>query len=276
MLVTGSSTELIKDFKLQMQMEFEMSDLGLMTYFLGMEIEQFNSGIFVSQRKYAIDVLKRFNLDQCKAVANVKLSKENGDSIVDVTSYRSLIGSLLYLTATRPDLIFTASLLFRFTNSPSNSHSMAAKRVLKYLKGTSDYSVLYLKNENAKLEGYVDSAASNQAIWLRRLLADFGKDQSEATFLWCDNKSAIAIANNPVQHGRTKHSLVKFHAIREAERNHEVKLVHCKSEQQVADILTKGLSRGRFEYLRNKLVVSKKNSQGGVLELRVFLMKVPE
>lgn len=101
-------------------------------------------------------------------------------------------------------------------------------------------------------------AASNQTIWLRRLLADFGNDQSEATLLWCDNKSAIAIANNPVQHGRTKHILVKYHAIREAERNQEVKLVHCKSEMQVADILTRALSKNKFECLRSKLVVSKK------------------
>ncbi|KAF2302123.1 hypothetical protein GH714_032861 [Hevea brasiliensis] len=147
-----------------MQMEFEMSDLGLLTYFLSMDIEQFNSEIFVSQRKYAVDVLKRFNLDQCKAVAtpldpNVKLSKENGDSILDATSYRSFIGSLLYLTTTRPDLMFTTSLLSKFMNSPSNSHFMVAKRVLKYLEGTSDYGVLYLKNENDILFGGTESSA---------------------------------------------------------------------------------------------------------------------
>ncbi|XP_043805250.1 secreted RxLR effector protein 161-like [Manihot esculenta] len=252
-------------------MEFEMSDLGLMTYFLGMEIEQSHSVIFISQRKYIFDVLKRFNLNQCKAIAtpfdpNMKLSKEDDDSIIDTTIYRSLVGSLLFLTSTRPDIMFSASFLSRFMNSPSNSHFMAAKRVLKYLKGTSNYGLLYSNNENAKLEGYVDSdwassvedmkstssylfslglgyfswiskkqevvtqytaeaeyiaaaAASNQAIWLRRLLADFKNDQSEATLLWCDNKLTIAIANNPVQHSRTKHILVKYHAIREAKRN---------------------------------------------------------
>ncbi|KAF2302134.1 hypothetical protein GH714_032894 [Hevea brasiliensis] len=100
----------------------------------------------------------------CKAVAtpldpNVKLSKENGDSILDATSYRSFIGSLLYLTTTRPDLMFTTSLLSKFMNSPSNSHFMVAKRVLKYLEGTSDYGVLYLKNENDILFGGTESSA---------------------------------------------------------------------------------------------------------------------
>ncbi|KAF2302128.1 hypothetical protein GH714_032881 [Hevea brasiliensis] len=109
---------------------------------------------------YTDEIIK--GLVVCKAVAtpldpNVKLSKENGDSILDATSYRTFIGSLLYLTTTRPDLMFTTSLLSKFMNSPSNSHFMVAKRVLKYLKGTSDYGVLYLKNENVKLEGYVDS-----------------------------------------------------------------------------------------------------------------------
>ena len=73
------------------------------------------------------------------------------------------------------------------------------------------------------------------------------------------SKSAIAIAENPVQHGKTKHIQVKFHAIREAIKNHEIKLIHCSSEYQVADILTKALPRARFERLRGLLGVSIKN-----------------
>ncbi|KAF2283878.1 hypothetical protein GH714_016754 [Hevea brasiliensis] len=110
MLVTGGNFQLLNDFKLKMQTEFEMSDLGSMSYFLGLEIEQGTEGIFVSQRKYALEILKRYNMDKCKSVAiplvvNEKLSKEDGAEKADASMYRSLVGSLLYLTATRTDLI---------------------------------------------------------------------------------------------------------------------------------------------------------------------------
>jgi hypothetical protein len=90
-------------------------------------------------------------------------------------------------------------------------------------------------------------------------MKDLGEEQAEATTIWVDNKSAISMAKNPVQHGRTKHINVKFHAIREAERMKEVKLMHCSSENQLADILTKALSKTRFEMMRSMLGVSKES-----------------
>ncbi|KAL5746581.1 hypothetical protein ACOSP7_027727 [Xanthoceras sorbifolium] len=77
--------------------------------------------------------------------------------------------------------------------------------------------------------------------------------------LWCDNNSAIYIAKNPVQHGRTKHINVRFHAIREAEKNGDVQLMHCRSEEQLADILTKALPFVKFNVLRSKVGVFKKS-----------------
>ena len=111
---------------------------------------------------------------------------------------------------------------------------------------------------SAKAEYISAAATANQAIWLRKLLTDLGQNQADATVIWVDNKSAIAIAKNPVQHGRTKHINVKFHAIREAEKNGEVNLVHCCSENQIANLLTKALSKAKFEKLRLRLRVSKK------------------
>ena len=83
--------------------------------------------------------------------------------------------------------------------------------------------------------------------------------QEEPTVIWCDNMSAISMAKNPVQHGRTKHISVKFHAIREAEKNGEIQLLHCKSEEQQTDILTKALASSQFNVLRSKLGVFKKS-----------------
>ncbi|KAF2323342.1 hypothetical protein GH714_034774 [Hevea brasiliensis] len=102
------------------------------------------------------------------------------------------------------------------------------------------------------------AAATNQAIWLRKILKDLGQEQSDPTVLWCGNKSAVVITSNPVQHGRTKHINVKFRSIKEVEKNNEIKMMHCRSEKQLADIMTKPLPRARFEILREILRVSKK------------------
>ena len=141
---------------------FEMSDLGSMSYFLGMEIHQSSSGIFVSKKKYVVDVLKKFKLDSCKEAAtplarNEKILKNDGEKLEDPSTYRSLVGSLLNLTATRPDLMFPAGLLSRFMSSPSNVHIGVVKRVLRYVRGTSDLGIWYLKTGGVKLFGYRDS-----------------------------------------------------------------------------------------------------------------------
>ena len=288
-----------------------MSSLGEMNYFLGLEVHQSKDGIFLNQERYAHEVLKKFRMENSKSaptplMQNAKLSKDDGAEKVDASFYRSLIGSLLYLTASRPDLMYVTSLLSRFMQSPSKTHFAVAKRVLRYLKGTTQFGIWYKPSENGSLLGYVDSdwagnpddmksttgyafslgsgmfswnskkqeivaqstaeaeyvaaaAAANQAIWLRKILKDLGVQQKEATEIKCDSKSAIAIAENPVQHGKTKHIQVKYHAIREAVKSHEIMLVHCSSDLQVADILTKALPKARFERLRGLLGVSIKN-----------------
>ncbi|BFG16559.1 hypothetical protein CerSpe_028330 [Prunus speciosa] len=178
-----------------MMKTFEMSDLGLMHYFLGIEINQEEDGIFICQKKYIENLLKKFKMYGCKTVAtplitNEKLRKEDGSSKVDesifrsligsllyltttrpdimyTTSlrsskvdesiYRSLIGSLLYLTTTRPDIMYTTSLLSRFMQNPSQIHYGAAKRILRYLQGTIDYGIWYKPTTDPRLFGYTDS-----------------------------------------------------------------------------------------------------------------------
>ena len=139
-----------------------MSDLGIMCYFLEMEVYQCSSGIFISQRKYAINILKKFKLESCKEVAtplaqNEKIPKNDGEKLEEPSAYRSLVVSLLFLTATRPDLIFPAGLLSRFMSSRSNVHMGVAKRVLGYVRGTIDLGICYIKTGGVKVHGYVDS-----------------------------------------------------------------------------------------------------------------------
>ena len=115
-----------------------MSDLELLSHFFGIEIYQDENDVFISQKKYVENILKRFKIIGCKCVetplvVNERFMKEDGAKKVDETLYRSLVGNLLYLTATRPDIMFATSLLSRFMNSPSQIHYGAAKRVLRFL-----------------------------------------------------------------------------------------------------------------------------------------------
>ncbi|KAG8496025.1 hypothetical protein CXB51_009090 [Gossypium anomalum] len=217
-----------------------------------------------------------------------KLSSIGDHARVDEKEYRSLVVCLLYLTATRPDLMHAVSLLARFMHYCNVLHFRVAKRVLRYIKGTLRLGMLFKKEKELKLVGYSNSdwagciddmkstsgyfftlglsvfcwcskkqqtvaqstveaeyiaaaTAINQAIWLRKLLYDLNEEQLESTEIKVDNQSAVAIAKNPVFHGKTKHFKIKFHFVREAEQTGEVSLVHCSSQDQLADILTKPL-----------------------------------
>ncbi|KAG8498675.1 hypothetical protein CXB51_005061 [Gossypium anomalum] len=162
LLVTGSKDELIEDFKKQMQDIFEMTDLGLMTYFLGMEVNQGEQGIFISQQAFALKVLSKFSMSKCKPASTPvtlgeKLSSTSEHDRVDERGYRSLVGCLLYLTATRPDILYAVGLLSRFIHYCNIAHFKAAKRVLRYVKGTLNFGVKFGRSKELKLVGYSDS-----------------------------------------------------------------------------------------------------------------------
>ncbi|XP_017186631.1 uncharacterized mitochondrial protein AtMg00810-like [Malus domestica] len=158
---TGSKAKMLQEFNEDMMMKYEMIDLGLLHHFLGMGVIQTNTCIFIHQKKYASSLLNKFGLNESKSVttplvATEKLSKDDGSGFANEEQYRSVVGSLLYLTATRPDIIYASSLLARFVH-PTNNHYGIAKRVLRYIKGTLDYGLKYVKGNNAVLIGFYDS-----------------------------------------------------------------------------------------------------------------------
>jgi len=162
MLVTGSNVEEINWFKLEMKKVFEMTDLGLMSYFLGIEIKQNQDEVFLSQRKYAKEILKKIMMENCKAVntsinQKEKLIKDDGSDKVNESEFRSLIGCLMYLTATRPDILNVVSILSRFMHCQNETHMKAVKRVIRYIKGTWNFGVKFLKQKEMKLIGFFDS-----------------------------------------------------------------------------------------------------------------------
>ncbi|GKV35120.1 hypothetical protein SLEP1_g43434 [Rubroshorea leprosula] len=292
----------------------EGADLLIVTIYVddflitGSNENQTSQGIFICQKKYANEILNQFAIVNCKTVNTPmvpyeKLRSDDGAAKIDVGVYRSLIGRLLYLSATRPDIMHSVSLLSRFMHSPSEIHFKAAKRILRYVKGTTNFGVLYKRSTNVKLIGFTDSdwagseedmkstsgqcfsigsgviswsskkqdsvakstaeaeyiaasLAADQAVWFKKLMNDLKQPQMHPTELFCDNLSAVAIVKNPILHGRTKHIKIKYHSIREMVNEGEVQVLHCDSDDQIADIFTKGLHKFRFETLRDKLGMS--------------------
>ncbi|KAM1485555.1 hypothetical protein TB1_036396 [Malus domestica] len=159
---TGNDAAMMEEFKEEMMKRYEMTDLGLLHHFLGIGVIQKASSIFIHQKKYAETLLEKFGLKGCKPVstpliANEKLKKEDGSEPADASLYKSIVGSLLYLTATRLDLMFSASLLSRFMQNPSKIHMGTAKRVLRYVQGTLDYGIKYEMGKSSILIGFCDS-----------------------------------------------------------------------------------------------------------------------
>ncbi|KAF2297234.1 hypothetical protein GH714_019739 [Hevea brasiliensis] len=167
-----------------------MKDLGSLTYFLGLEVHSDSSGVFLHQHKYTKDLITLVGLQDSSLVdtpleLNVKYCREEGDLLPDPTLFQQLVGSLNYLTITRPDISF----------------AVQQDRVSKS-STESEYQAM--------------SAACSEIVWLRGLLAEIGFPQSTPTPLYADNTSGIQIATNPVFHERTKHIEVDCHSIREA------------------------------------------------------------
>jgi hypothetical protein len=158
----GSSHALVSRFSDIMSREFEMSMMGELNFFLGLQIKQTQDGTFVHQGKYTKDVLKKFDMGEAKPLSTpmsttTALDADEDGEPVDQKEYRSMIGSLLYLTATRPDIHFTVCLCARFQASPRTSHRQAVKRIMRYLRFTPEFGLWYSSSSVLSLCGYSDA-----------------------------------------------------------------------------------------------------------------------
>ena len=162
-IIFGSNDDrLSKKFSTKMQSEFEMSLLGELTYFLGLQISQQEKGIFICQAKYIKEMLKKFKMEDCKPILTpmvtcCKLSIDNSSKDVDQKLYRSMIGSLLYVIASKPDVMQAVGQVARFQAAPKESHIIAIKRILRYLKGTEEYGLWYPKGNNLIIQAFTDA-----------------------------------------------------------------------------------------------------------------------
>ncbi|KAG2380359.1 Retrovirus-related Pol polyprotein from transposon TNT 1-94 Protease [Vigna angularis] len=162
-IIFGSSNAtLCENFAKSMQGEFEMSMMGELTFFLGLQIKQMEKETFISQTKYCREILKKFEMDNAKEAStpmgtSCYLDKDETGKEVSQTKYRSMIGSLLYLTASRPDIMQSVCVCARYQSSPRESHLTAVKRIFKYLKGTTSFGLWYPSGAEPSLVGFSDA-----------------------------------------------------------------------------------------------------------------------
>ncbi|GKA24161.1 putative ribonuclease H-like domain-containing protein [Tanacetum coccineum] len=162
-IIFGSTKKsLCVEFEQMMHKRFQMSSMGELTFFLGLQVKQKDDGIFISQDKYVADILKKFDFATVKTAStpietNKALLKDEEAEDVDVHLYRSMIGSLMYLTASRPDIMFAVCACARFQVTPKVSHLHAVKRIFRYLKGQPKLGLWYPRDSPFDLEAFSDS-----------------------------------------------------------------------------------------------------------------------
>ncbi|GJT95008.1 putative RNA-directed DNA polymerase, partial [Tanacetum coccineum] len=272
------------------QHEFKMRDMGLLSYYLGIEVTQHEDGITLKQSAYARNVLLKAGMADCNPSKSLiehkeELTKDEGGVLVNPTLFRSIIGGL------------------RFMEKPTVKHMQAVKRILRYIKGTIDYGLVYTKYHKGDLiTGYSDSnhardvedrrstggnvfylkenlvtwgskkqqcvvlssceaefmaatTATCQGIWVSRLVQEITGKKTGPFVLYLDNNSAIELIKNPVFHERSKHIDWRYHFIRECVERGDVVIKYVCSKEQRADILTKPLPRIQFIEMRKMMGV---------------------
>ncbi|GJS00704.1 retrovirus-related pol polyprotein from transposon TNT 1-94 [Tanacetum coccineum] len=223
-------TQLFSDL---MKSRFEMSLMGEMTFFLSLQVNQSPCGIFINQSKYVLEILKKYRMEFCDPVDTPmeikdKLDRDQQGSPVDATKYHCMIGALMYLTSSRPDIVHATCLCARYQAKPTEKH---LKEMLIMLDVKTPSRLLLTQ-------------LTDYDFYFNKIL------------IYCDSKLAIAISCNPVQHSRTKHIIVRYHFIKEHVEKGTIELYFVKTDYQLADIFTKALLVDRFKYLVRHLGIS--------------------
>ncbi|CAJ2668748.1 unnamed protein product [Trifolium pratense] len=205
-IIFGSTNEkLCEDFSHLMQNEFEMSMMGELRYFLGLQIKQEINGIFICQEKYIKDLLKKYKMNEAKIMAtpmhpSTFLDKDEEGKIVPEKEYRGMIGSLLYLTASRPDIVFAVGLCARFQTSPRESHLTAVKIIFRYLVGTTNLGLWYSKDSIFDLIAYCDADYAGDKIE-RKSTSGACQFLGKALISWsCRKQNTIALSTTEAEY----------------------------------------------------------------------------
>ncbi|GJY94605.1 uncharacterized mitochondrial protein-like protein [Tanacetum coccineum] len=236
LFMTGTSLDLINEFKMKMASQFKISDLGELTYYLGFEVSQGNDCVEIKQERYARKILKEDGMEDCNATSypmekDLKLSKVEDEPEIKATQYRKMVGCLSYLLHTRPDLTYSVSVVSRYMKSLRESHALAMKQILRYLKVTTSFRIKYKRGNDMRLMGY---SGHNVDI-------DDGRSTTGHVFYLGTTTACQAISLREV--------------LAEVMENGQVTNDHVSGENQRADMLTKALARIRFKEMRSLLGV---------------------
>lgn len=305
LIISGNDASAVENFKEYLRKCFHMKDLGVLKYFLGIEVARNSEGIFLCQRKYTLDIITEAGLLGSRPIGfpieqNHTLALAKGPLLTDPERYRRLVGRLIYLSSTRPDLVYTVHILAQFMQHPRQDHWDAALRTVRYLKGCPGQGILLRTDCELSLTGWCDSdwatcpltrlsltgwivflgsspiswktkkqhrvsrssaeaeyrsmaTVTSELKWLKALLMSLDVTHSPSMRLYCDSRSALYIAQNPVFHERTKHIEVDCHYVRDAIRDGIISTYHVSTDDQLADIFTKALGKRKFLSLLDKL-----------------------
>nr|GEW55595.1 hypothetical protein [Tanacetum cinerariifolium] len=222
----------------------------------GIQIHQSPRGIFINQAKCAQEILKKHGMTSCDSIgtsmATKHLDADLSGTHVDQTKYHSKVGALMYLTASRPDIMHATCYCARYQAQPTEKHLTAIKRIFGYIKDTINMGLWYPKDTSFKLTAFSDSDHAGCLDSRKSTSGDYGFHFDKIP-MYCDSKAAIAISCNPVHHSRTKHINVRYHFIKEKVEKGIVELFFVRTEYQLADLFTKALPEERFKYLVRRL-----------------------
>nr|GEY53085.1 ribonuclease H-like domain-containing protein [Tanacetum cinerariifolium] len=224
-IITSNSASEIEKFKLFLKYNIVIKDLGKLLNFLGIEVVDTHKGIYLNQRKYVLDMLSEYGMLACKPAKTHLLSKlvisnEASDKdplLKNITDYQKLLGKLIYLTNTRPDISYVVHCLSQFMHSPLTSHLKIAFKILRYLKScpvswkSKKQNTLSKSSTEAEYRAF--ASVTSEVIWILNFLKDLEIENLLPVSLHCDSNSAIKIDANPVFHERTKHLEIDLHFI---------------------------------------------------------------
>ncbi|GJV62290.1 putative ribonuclease H-like domain-containing protein [Tanacetum coccineum] len=274
-IIFGSTKKsLCDEFEDLMHKKSQMSFMGELTFFLKVQVQQKEDGIFISQYKYVAKILKNFDFVTVKTTStpietNKALVKDEEVKAVDVHLYRLMIGSLMYLIASRPNIMFAVCACARFQVTTKMSHLHAMKRIFRYLKGQPKLGLWYPRDSPFDLEAFFDRyyagasldrkstigaeyvVAANccgHVLWIQNQMLDYGFNFMN-TMIYIDNERTICIVKNPMFHSKTKHIEIRYHFIRDSYEKRLIQVIKIHTEHNVADLLTKAFDVSRFNFL---------------------------
>ncbi|GKD66551.1 retrovirus-related pol polyprotein from transposon TNT 1-94 [Tanacetum coccineum] len=234
----------------------------------GLQIHQSPRGIFINQAKYTLEILKKHGMEKGQSIGTPmatkpKLDADLSGTLVDQTDYRSKIGSLMYLTSSRPDIVQAVCYCARYQARPTEKHLKEVKMIFRYLKGTINMGLWYPKDFGFKLTAFSDAdhagcvdtrkSTSRGIQFLGDKLVSWMSKKQDCIAMSLAKAEYVALSASCAQHSRTKHIYTQYRFIKEHVENGIIELYFVRTEYQLADMFTKALLEDRFQYLVRRI-----------------------